>query len=521
MAQSASHIRAHRWLAALAATFLTILITNPLGFIGGGWDDWQYLTAARCWAEYGPCLPRTHWEGRWPVFVPIAGLFTLLGDSRFVLGIWPLACSIAALLLLANIGNRLIGRPAGWLASIILLLTPAFSIQILDPSVEALELALELAGLTAFVQWNLRPNRAWGFAAGLAFGLAFQVRETAIVSALFAVIYALRFKPKASDLAIAAAGFLAPLLFEFLIYWQWTADSLFRRKLSMAHTQIPSSELLGPIDGKHLPFFNRNYIANWRHEPGIHVHWLIDGFVNLFINGKAGFTLALTPLLLWVSRSTIDESKRRESWTCYAVAMAFITILIYALALDPKARIMFVPLSLVALAFSIIVLELWTAGRRLLPAVAVIAHGSLGLWGLWVHQRTDVVESAAAAWIAGHPGEIMIDPNTNRHLALVPGASALPDLDEHKTYLIYNGLSRCQRFIRRANFSGTPVTVAAEAATSNFSLVNKNASGALCLLRMSNQDGDEIRRAIINARADGRYILDGRIYLSPTLRPSS
>src|SRR5215213_6663382 len=104
------------WVAALAATFLLLLLVNPIGFIGGGWDDWQYLTAARCWVEYGPCVPRTHWEGRWPVFAPIAAIVALFGESRTTLGLWPLASSVGAATMMVLVGNRALGKPVGWLA---------------------------------------------------------------------------------------------------------------------------------------------------------------------------------------------------------------------------------------------------------------------------------------------------------------------------------------------------------------------------------------------------------------------
>ena len=59
------------WLI-LGLAFVGIVSINPIGFIGGGWDDWQYLDAARCWRAHGPCLPHNHWQGRWPVIAPIA-----------------------------------------------------------------------------------------------------------------------------------------------------------------------------------------------------------------------------------------------------------------------------------------------------------------------------------------------------------------------------------------------------------------------------------------------------------------
>lgn len=496
-----------RWGAALMLLLLLMLAINPIGFLGGGWDDWQYLNAARCWAEHGPCLPTTHWNGRWPVFAPIALLFYGFGESRFVLGLWPLVSSIAALLLLAMVGNRIAGRPVGWLAAITILLTPAFSIQILDPSVEALELALVLAGALMLLNWRDR-HRAWtAFASGLLFGLAFQVRETAVVATAFAAIAVLFCRPRPRDLLAAAAGFLTPLVIELLVYWQLTGDPLYRRHLSLAHTQIPSSELRGSIDAKHGPFFNLSNIAHWRHEPGVHIHWLIDGMVNLFVNGKAGLTLLMTPVLLLFGGRAVADARRGQAWRLYGAGLLYMAVIIYALAMDPKARVMLVPLSMVAIAFSIALTLLYGSGRKLIAVVTLASQALIGVSVLWIHQRTAPLEAPAAAWIAAHPGEVMVDVNTRATLTLVPGVDQLPDIEGQKAYWLYSSIERCRSFVDKARFSGPPVIVVEDKPISTAALVYPPASGSLCLLKMSGQSVTEMREAVFRSREDGPFVL--------------
>jgi hypothetical protein len=99
-----------RWMVAIVGALALILIVNPVGFVGGGWDDWQYLNAARCWVQHGPCLPTDHWQGRWPIIAPLAAVIALLGESRFSVGLPSLAYSIGSLVLLAWLGNRLAGK---------------------------------------------------------------------------------------------------------------------------------------------------------------------------------------------------------------------------------------------------------------------------------------------------------------------------------------------------------------------------------------------------------------------------
>jgi hypothetical protein len=296
-----------------------------------------------------------------------------------------------------------------------------------------------------------------------------------------------------------------------IVYWQWAGDPFLRRELSLAHTQIPSSELRVPIDHQ-SPFFNRHYIANWRIEPGVHIHWLVDPYVNLFINGLAGFTLALTPLLLWVGRSLIDADKRRKAWAAYILAMIYAAVLIYALAMDPKARIMLAPLSLVAICFSVAVIGLWQAGRRLLAMVAIIAHSAIGIWGLWVHQRTDIIEGPAARWIALHPGQVEIDPNTRRHLALVPSAEALPGLESDRPLLLHNSVGSCKVWLAKVGFSSS-VEIVAEQPLSRISYLNPGLGGSLCLFHYRHPfTAESIREAIRRSRVDGPFIMNPRIY---------
>ena len=144
------------WLLALFAAIAAVLLINPVGYIGGGLDDWQYLNAARCWREFGPCLPHDHWQARWPVIAPIAGFTALFGESRATVGAMPLLESIACLLLLAAVGNRLFGRPVGWAAALMMLATPVFAIQLLQPSVEA------VAATPAVASAGSRPPPAAG-----------------------------------------------------------------------------------------------------------------------------------------------------------------------------------------------------------------------------------------------------------------------------------------------------------------------------------------------------------------------
>jgi hypothetical protein len=205
------------WLAALAATLALILLLNPVGFVGGGWDDWQYLNAARCWAKHGPCLPHDHWQGRWPVIAPIAAMISLFGESRLTIGLPSLAYALGCLFLMARLGNRLAGSPAGYAAALLLLVIPIFGAELLGPNAEFPEL-LFLLSAANFILAFAKRNSPWlAFAAGVSWSLAFQVRETAIAALPLLAVAAwmcARRDPRA--LLAAMIGATLPFLAELL-----------------------------------------------------------------------------------------------------------------------------------------------------------------------------------------------------------------------------------------------------------------------------------------------------------------
>lgn len=485
------------WWICLVAAFALMMLVNPSGFVGGGQDDWHYLQAARCLREHGLCLPHDHWEARWPVVAPIAFFTYILGESRFSVSIAPAIASFCALVLLALIGNRLFRRPVGWIAAVLLLLTPAFGVQLSQPSVESTELCFVFAGFLAVLKWQDRQSRPWAFLAALFFSLAIQVRETALVAALFAVIYLClgKPKPKLLDLLIASTGFALPFLVEFVWFAISVGDPLYRLKLSINHTQIWSSELLGPIDKTHSPFFNRSYIANWRMEPGIHVYWAIDGLLNLFVNGLSGLSLPFIAVALLFGRKKIGDHVWRQGLTLLLLAIAYMACLIYPFAIDPKARMMLVALSMTNLALALIILRLREIGHTLIAYALVFAAAILGTVLQYGHQRSQLIETAASRWISFYPGQIEIEFSTRKYLALVPAAQSLPNLNADKPLLLLASGKSCGKWVEESGLSASDITVLGRAKNTRVDL--PELGGELCLLRYNRPIPGERMQSII------------------------
>ena len=417
-----------RWIATIAVALILVIALNPVGYVGGGSDDWQYLNAARCWAEYGPCLPHDHWQGRWPIVATVGTAIALLGESRTSIGLPNLAYSIGCLTLLAWFGNRIATKPVGYLAALFLLATPAFAIELLEPAIGAAELFFLLAAASCVAMYHSTSSKTWIFASGLSLGMAFQARDTAIAAlplALLGACNVARHDRKAW--VLAAAGAALPLFIELLTFWIATGDPLWRRHLSLAHTKILSSELPAGIDLTRSPILNPEYIANWHHVPGLKIHWTVDGPINLLANAMAGLSLGLSLLLFAIYGRTLPIDRRRVVRWCLIIGFYWMCFLTYVLAIDPKPRMMFVPVSLAAIALSILVVDLAKAGSRLLAIVAACANLAVGLAVIAAYPRISPAEVKFREWIVHYPGEIEASETTRRHLALVPAARSLPD----------------------------------------------------------------------------------------------
>ena len=438
------------WPAALAATIVLILLANPVGFVGGGWDDWQYLNAARCWAEHGPCLPRDHWQGRWPVIAPLAAAIAMFGETRLTVGLPSLAYALGCLFLMVRLGNRLAGPPVGNAAALVLLVMPIFGVELLGPNAEHPELFFLLLAANFILAYS-RRNSAWlAFAAGLSWSLAFQVRETAIAALpLLAAAAWMLARRDLRALAAAVIGVAVPPLAELIVYYAATGDPLWRRHLSLAHTEVPSTELVGPVNHGRPPFLNPDYIAGWKHQPGIKLHWSVDGLVNLLANVMAGLGIGFSLLLAAAYWRKLDRIERRVVGWSICAALFWACVLIYVLAIDPKPRMMFVPVALTALALAVLLRRLAESGSAPLAYAALAICWMAGLTNIILHPQVRTGEPVAARWAAQYDQHIEMDETTRRHLTLVPGSALFAELSSNRSMLAIKLDIDCQRWADR------------------------------------------------------------------------
>ena len=402
---------------------------NPVGYVGGGGDDWQYLNAAECWAAHGPCLPRDHWWARWPLVAPMAAGIAVLGEGRAALALVPLIYSAAILVLFAHIVERLAGRAVALAAGCVLLLTPIFAIQLARPNVDHVELCFLLLALLGWIEAVRTGDRRFALLLGAGLAFATLARETSAVFVAAAGIAFLRAPAAQKRILIwAAPAFALPVAAELLAYAAATGNPFHRLGLAFGHTRIPSTELAAWVDTNASPLLNPDYIAGWRAANGIEAHWTLKPIVNLLTHGEIGLTLVAAPALLAVTpRSALEATARRGTLLALlglTAASAF--VFAYALGIDPKPR-MFLPLAAASAAIvGAAGVASWREGRRLVPAALAAFFIPAALLCFAGTPGISRAEREAGAWLAELGPLVTVNETARRHLAMVPAARALP-----------------------------------------------------------------------------------------------
>jgi 4-amino-4-deoxy-L-arabinose transferase-like glycosyltransferase len=478
----------YRWIAPTALILVAawIIGINPVGFVGGGADDAEYLKAVRCWVAAGePCLAQTHWASRWPIIAPIALATGLFGESRTSVALAPFAYACASLASMVFIGNRLFGRPAGYVAAAALVLTPAYAIQTLEPAADGIELAWLLAGFAAALQAHDRRSWRWALASGIALGIAAQTRDTSLAMFPIAILaVAMLPRDRRGPMLLMLPGMFLPMMVEALTYWIVADDPLWRFRLSLGHTNIPSAELPEGFDTSQSPLFNPHYIAAWKREAGVSIFWPIDPWLNLLTGFRLGVTLWAGILLtLLFTRRFLEPRARKLLAILIGGALIYACALVYGLAIDPKARMFFVLASATSLAIGALVIRAWRGDGRL--GVVTIAVGLIPFASLIVaiQNQSRSSERAVASWMKLYRGQLEVDPGSRTYLMLVNGLDRLPDRGSGKPLLIAKAPAYCDEYVRPDPNQPAKATVVARHQMGGIKSVNRRTISEMCLLR--------------------------------------
>ncbi len=434
--------------ACLLTLLLALCVHAP--FVGGDGDEYQYLTAARCAADHGFCLPQDHWWRRYPIVLPAGLALRLFGESQTSLMLGPLAYGLAAVGLFTTLVVRQFGRAEGLLAGIALATIPAFGTRVPELNIDIPEFAFVLAALLC-LQTAVRRNRLFRvIACGAMLGLAVQARPTSLVLLPVVAIGCLALK-RPRWIPVLLAGAALPNLAELLFYGLRWGDPFLPWRLSLAHNAVPSSALMPGVDTHRSPLFNPDYIAGWYRAHGVHVHWLIDGLLNLLVDPSV--TLVLVCAVVFIAKDW--RAVRREPVLIAGLigAATMFAGLTYGFAINPEAR-MFMPIIAVACAcFGVLAARSLPDGR-LLVGVAVALMIGKGV--IAAYDRADLTAAVhvAPGWIAGQD-RLAIEPRTRRFLALSPEIRAVPELPASAARrLLLIGQKSCDAAMRDAGIRG-------------------------------------------------------------------
>lgn len=381
---------------ALAAALNAL---HPVGYVGGGFDDYHYLNAARCVADQGWCVPSDHWARRFPLVLPMAVAIRLFGESREALWVVPALAAAVAIWLFVSVIARAFGARAAMLAGIVFAATPLVAGRVLTPGIEMIELAFALGGV-ALLQRH-RP-----IAAGICFAFAVQCRPTMLALGPVLLLFLWRDPRSLARLAIGGA---IPLAVEAVIYAIMVGDPLATWRLSLAHTRIPSSELTG-VDLTQSPLFNRDFIDGWAPAAGIEAHWSVKALINYLASRE----LMLTNLFFLVTIALGWRAIGRRTRLMLAGAVLFFAILVFAFAIDPKPR-MFLPV--VAVQCAVIGILAPAVPRAVLALLLVaLGIGSIAAAYDWPDRRE--AARVVATRLRADP-ELQIEMYSARSLALL------------------------------------------------------------------------------------------------------
>jgi 4-amino-4-deoxy-L-arabinose transferase-like glycosyltransferase len=334
-------------ICCLLALVAVIIAINPLGYFGGNWDDGRYAHMITEWAKRGPIVGINHWALRWPVIFPAVLSVKLLGLGRTALMVSPILTFVALIAVTYFGARRFLGAKAALIGLAALVTTPELLIWAtrLNPDIaETLFWAISLACFASARQTEDRiAQTVWLVLAGAGAGMAWATRETSLGLLL---VFALSFLtgkdlPRPAYLWMAM-GFASVLIPEWLSLWDATGDPLYRIHVDMNHTQIFSNDMTGGVSHSGSAPFNPGIMRSWSGAGPVHLHWLIDPWINFFANFKFGLAFFIATGAFLKVRTVLTRSERRDIKALATIALCNIVTILYIADTDPKVR-MFMP----------------------------------------------------------------------------------------------------------------------------------------------------------------------------------
>lgn len=326
----------------LVAVATVALSLRPIGFLGGGHDDIQYINAAAKWVTAFPYIGLTHWELRHPFVLQITAML-LAGFSapRYLL-IIPVIYYCLSLLVAYFIIRYMSGRYAAFFSCIFFATSPAVIDAATELMPDLIEFFFVFAALSIFLVASQRPLPLITLAiCGVLLGLSWLTRQTSGAAVLF-LLGTFLFQPMFSRkkyLVIAAFAFLI-----FTIETVWlgisTGDLLYRVHTDMRHVAIPSEHFVGGIANPNdNPILNTHVMSQWVPSSPIKTNWFLDPYLALFTSRHYGALFYVTiPSAIYLFYNVKDPKNLVMVRFLSIMAILWFLFAIYVLAIRPQAR---------------------------------------------------------------------------------------------------------------------------------------------------------------------------------------
>ena len=310
------------WLVVMAGA-LGVRLIFYTGFFGS--DEVTYTAAAFKLLQGDWAVSNYVGSNRYGVNLPMAGFASLFGPNEFAAALFSMLCSLAEVALVFSVGQRMLGRRAGFLAAAVLALMP---LHVHSAGRLMADAPLALAMTASFLMfWNGQTrNRSSAFAcAGVAAGLAFWIKPHAVLYLLLFLSYPLLFWRWNWKWAWMLAGFVVLLLANGALFWALTGNPLFlidaiRARQSSGY--LESGAASGSIEDG--PLFYLRYL-----------------FAKVYHTGLVAY-LALGAVLLWLARRDRREALKGNA-IAYCVWWSFGLVLLFSLFVVSWRPLLFIP----------------------------------------------------------------------------------------------------------------------------------------------------------------------------------
>ena len=372
------------WVALIVTAFG---LCWSLSIDGGfqGFDDLHYLEAAQHWLQFGPYIPQDHWASRLPLVLSFTAGLAIWGPDSTALIVPSVIFYLIVVFCCWNLGRLICGPQKAISFILILVATPmVFRIptSFYPEGLEAAS-ALSMITLALYGMWEregfVRDVMLVG--AGVCGGLALLVRETAIAVPI-AISIVLLWDNRASlgsgfrCVFLMALGTAIPVVIECIYYLIMVGNPLYRLVIDSRHVLIPSDHLNGKIYTGGSPLFNWELARMWSPPSVFHLHWTINGFINLFASPAATLVPLLGVLGCW---KAWREGGRMRSFALLVFILVILQYIVntFVLVIAPNVRYLIDAVVLLACMAGYFILSLKSKLMTVVLLGAVYACGAI------------------------------------------------------------------------------------------------------------------------------------------------